>query len=287
MDWPLPWGTGLTRRHAVHAVQVVHPGVAVQGNVTLPPSIWQYFDLFLTLTDPQPSAARSAVLRFREVHLVTIACEPSLHRFPPSLTAAAAFTCVRRCMRIAPEWPQVLIGVTGHVLVPAPHNRSGGGGGGDEARDTTALGMACELVAETLRLPPFTPSAYQNVLAEGLDGMLRMDQRQNTTESSVAIECGARTSSPTTCMCPMHAFPTQQARPPCCVPARRRGARRGVLLVQGAAAGSVKGMLRSGAWLPERGIRVTGPRRVRRPGGHRVAASLTEQGQRRAACSGM
>eukprot|EP00892_Ulva_mutabilis_P004463 jgi/Ulvmu1/2389/UM130_0022.1 len=162
------------------------PGEAASGALTLGPSMWQFFDLFLALTETQPSPTCAAITRFRDVHLLTLAYAPPLHQLPPSLTAAAAFTCARRCMNIAPEWPQVLIGATGHGLVRPPRARSRGSGGG--AEEKTALGMACALVAETLHLPPFVPSMYQHVLAEGLDGMLRMEQRQNASESAVPID---------------------------------------------------------------------------------------------------
>lgn len=153
------------------------------ATISLPASMWQCFDMYLALTDCVPSPTRAALEHFRDTHMVTLAAAPSLHRLPPSLVAAAALTCSRRFLNVAPEWPQVLVGTTGHELVPQAR------GDGSAAAAPTALGAACALVAETLRLPPFVPSAYQEALAEGLNGMLRMEKQQAVTKSCVPIQC--------------------------------------------------------------------------------------------------
>lgn len=185
-------------------VQVCHGGDgdtaagSPAATISLPPSMWQCFDMYLALTDSAPSPTRAALERFRDAHMLTLAAAPPLHRLPPSLVAAAALTCSRRLLNVAPEWPQVLVGTTGHALVPQA------GGDGSAAGETTALGAACALVSETLRLPPFVPSAYQEALAEGLNGMLRMEKQQAVTKSSAPIQCAFLTITP----CNLQVTPT-------------------------------------------------------------------------------
>jgi hypothetical protein len=127
----------------------------------------------------------AALARFADVHLCTLLANAAFAGVPPSLLAAAVLVLGCRDASLAPEWPQVLAGVTGLPLLHTP-------AGGAPHRGDTPLAALAAQAAAALGLPHYAPSAYQCAIAEGLDGMLRMDHRPSTLASTVPPECAPR-----------------------------------------------------------------------------------------------
>lgn len=151
----------------------------------LMPSAWCLVDRYLPFVASEHTPTFAALVRFRAQHLPALLADPSLAAVSPSLLAAAVIVVANRTLALAPEWPQVLAGVTGLLLLQPPNL----------PRSRTVLHRLCERIMLTLRLRPFVPSAYQGALAEGLDGMLRMDHRPSMLASTVSPECALIPSS--------------------------------------------------------------------------------------------
>jgi hypothetical protein len=161
-----------------------------QPDICAGPSVWQMYMMFVSVlhmlprytnAPPPPPSLESPLVAFGEQHLPTLCANPRFAPFRPSLLAAACMVCARRTYSFAPEWPQSLAGVTGLLLLQQTPD------GGEVVPTKTGLFLLSEQVAEALQVPLFTPSAYQQVLVHGLDGMLRPDRRPNRLTSKVPV----------------------------------------------------------------------------------------------------
>ena len=162
------------------------------------PSAWCFYEQYLPFIAPEGTHVHHTLAHFRQQHLPTLLADIAFAGVPPSLLAAATMVCARRSASLAPEWPQGLAGVTGLTLLPSS---AGSGVSSVAARaeaDTGKVAAQSPLqrlagqVATALGLPQFQPSAYQHAIAEGLDGMLRMDHRPSRLASTVLPECAAK-----------------------------------------------------------------------------------------------
>lgn len=155
----------------------------------VPWSAWHFTDALLMLLCPAATAMFLPLKAFRDRQLALICRLPVCALMPPSLVASACMVIGNIEQAQEPEWPAILAGVTGYRLLPPC---------GSEQPDTP-LHVLVSSVCTALERPPFQASLYQRTLAEGLDGMLKMDKRPQALASTVPLECASPSLLPYPC----------------------------------------------------------------------------------------
>ena len=160
------------------------------------PSAWCFYERYLPFVALEGTHVHTTLARFCERHLPLLLANVAFAGVPPSLLAAATMVCARHASSLAPEWPQGLAGVTGLTLLPAAAGSSSAAAAvaaaaGGKVAAESSLQMLVGQVTAALGLRRYSPSSYQRAIAEGLDGMLRMDHRPSHLASTVPPECAA------------------------------------------------------------------------------------------------